>query len=299
MVTPEAALLGRRRFLTMVAAGSMGALLGPDLAAPGPGFEELVAAAAPAGRDRLVLTLDRPLTPHDGAGRFSHYLELTPNRDAARLDVARPPSDGSVVVDGLVERESTFEVSRLRRIVSEEERVYRHRCVEGWAAAVPWRGIPLAALIAAARPLRSARYVRFVGAAADTAQVPRPDARSPWPYCEALTLAEATNELAFLATGMYGRDLPVHHGAPLRLVVPWKYAFKSIKAVTRIELVATRPATFWNTAAPHEYPFDANVDPRVPHPRWRQATEKMVGSGEVRATLPFNGYGQWVAQLYA
>jgi sulfoxide reductase catalytic subunit YedY len=179
-----------------------------------------------------------------------------------------------------------------------EERLYRHRCVEAWAMAVPWTGFPLAALLKQAEPQPGARYVRFESFDRP-AETSRQSGRSdPWPYTEGLTLAEATNELAFIATGMYGHALLKQHGAPVRLVVPWKYGFKSAKSIVRIELTAEKPATFWNTVSPHEYGFEANVDPAVPHPRWSQAAERMLGTREVRETQRFNGYGEWVGNLY-
>jgi sulfoxide reductase catalytic subunit YedY len=166
--------------------------------------------------------------------------------------------------------------------------------------AVPWLGIPLAALVRVARPLAAARFVRFVSAPrGNAAQADGSPHGYPWPYTEGLTLEEATNDLAFLATGIFGHDLPVQHGAPLRLVVPWQYAYKSIKAVVRVEFTAREPATFWVTRAPHEYMFRAVVDPETTHPRWPQHTERMLGSGEIRSTLPFNGYAEWVAHMYA
>jgi len=166
--------------------------------------------------------------------------------------------------------------------------------------AVPWTGFPLKALIDLVEPLSSARYVRFTSffnPENSPGQWDNPN--WPWPYNEGLTLAEAANELTLLATGIYGHELPKQHGAPLRLVVPWKYGFKSIKSILRIEFAEEQPATFWNTLQPSAYDFWANVDPEVPHPAWSQATEMMLGTGEVRPTLRYNGYGEYVAQLYA
>jgi sulfoxide reductase catalytic subunit YedY len=170
--------------------------------------------------------------------------------------------------------------------------------VEAWAMALPWTGFPLAELLRRAEPLPSARFVRFVSFHKPAEAGRQANAHYPWPYTEGLTLAEATNELTFLATGMYGHPLFKQHGPPIRLVVPWKYGFKSAKSLVRIELTDEQPATFWNTLSPHEYDFQANVNPRVPHPRWSQATERMLGTGEVRSTQVYNGYAEWVAGLY-
>jgi sulfoxide reductase catalytic subunit YedY len=204
-----------------------------------------------------------------------------------------------VEVAGLVVRPRTYDIDDLVRAFPLEERVYRHRCVEAWAMAVPWTGFPLAALIQSAEPLPAARFVRFVSFHRPSQAGGQSDRSQPWPYNEGLTLDEATNELAFIATGMYGHPLLKQHGAPVRLVVPWKYGFKSAKSIVRVELTARQPATFWNTMAPHEYDFAANVNPDVPHPRWSQRTERMLGTDEVRPTQLYNGYGEWVAKLYA
>jgi sulfoxide reductase catalytic subunit YedY len=163
---------------------------------------------------------------------------------------------------------------------------------------VPWTGFPLSALIRQVEPLASARFVRFVSFLRPEEAHKQGDQTKPWPYTEGLTLAEARNDLAFIATGMYGHPLFKQHGAPVRLVVPWKYGFKSAKSLVRIEFAAEQPATFWNTLGPNEYDFQANVNPEVPHPRWSQRQERMLGTGEFRPTMLYNGYGDWVAVLY-
>src|SRR5260370_23491948 len=163
---------------------------------------------------------------------------------------------------------------------------------------VPWPGFPLAKLIRAGEPVPAAKFVRLVSFQRPNEATWQAGRGEPWPYTEGLTLAEATNELAFVATGMYGHALLKQHGAPIRLVVPWKYGFKSAKSIERIELTAEQPATFWNTLVPHEYDFEANVNPNRPHPRWTQTRERMLGTGEIRPTQMYNGYGRWVAQLY-
>jgi methionine sulfoxide reductase catalytic subunit len=203
-----------------------------------------------------------------------------------------------VTVDGMVEQERTFDADELIRSMPLEERVYRHRCVEAWSMAVPWSGFPLAALVDLAEPSSSAKYLRMeTFEDADVA----PGQRQfwyPWPYVEGLTMAEATNELAFIATGLYGKPLPKQNGAPLRLAVPWKYGFKSIKSIVRFTFTDERPKSFWEEIQASEYGFWANVNPDVPHPRWSQAREQPLGSDEKVPTLIYNGYGPYVADLY-
>ena len=179
-----------------------------------------------------------------------------------------------------------------------EERLYRHRCVEAWSMAVPWSGFPLAALVDRARPLGSARYLRMETFLRPEEAAGQRAGWYPWPYVEGLTLAEATNELAFIATGLYGRSIPRQNGAPLRLVVPWKYGFKSVKSITRFTFTDQRPVSFWETIQASEYGFWANVNPDVPHPRWSQAEERPLGSDVKMPTQLFNGYGAFVADLY-
>jgi methionine sulfoxide reductase catalytic subunit len=203
-----------------------------------------------------------------------------------------------VAIDGMVERELTLDAEELIRKLPLEERLYRHRCVEAWSMAVPWTGFPLAALVAMARPLGSARYLQM-----ETFERPdeAPGQRAswyPWPYVEGLTMAEATNELAFIATGLYGKPLPKQNGAPLRLVTPWKYGFKSVKSIVRLTFTDQRPVSFWETIQASEYGFWANVNPDVPHPRWSQAQEKPLGGDGRIPTLLFNGYAEFVADLY-
>ena len=204
---------------------------------------------------------------------------------------------------GLVAKPKIYDFDELLRKMPLEERLYRHRCVEAWAMAVPRTGFPLKAFIEAVEPLSSARYVKmttFFNPKEAPAQWYMPG--WPWAYSEGLTMAEATNELALLVTGIYGHELPKQHGAPLRLVVPWKYGYKSIKSIVRIEFTAEQPSTFWNTFVPDEYDFDANVNPDVPHPRWSQAEERMIEADDdnpsLRPTLLYNGYEEYVRHLY-
>jgi sulfoxide reductase catalytic subunit YedY len=310
-VTPESALRSRRRFLKRLSLASIAAG-----AAAGAGVwwwyfggsdDEVVAAGQtpvsgaglfPATRSPRWAELERPLTAESVAARYCNFYEFSSGKQVWRSVEAFQPLPWTLEVCGLVARPRTYDMDDLLRAFPLEERLYRHRCVEAWAMAVPWTGFPLAALVKAVEPLAAARYVRFVS-------FHRPDVCDrqryrgmPWPYTEGLTLAEALNELTFVATGMYGHPLLKQHGAPVRLVVPWKYGFKSAKSIARIEFTSEQPATFWNTMAPHEYDFWANVNPDVPHPRWSQKSERMLGTDERRPTKLYNGYGEWVADLY-
>jgi sulfoxide reductase catalytic subunit YedY len=205
-------------------------------------------------------------------------------------------------IDGLVNKPLTLDMDQILKLAPLEERIYRLRCVEAWSMVVPWVGYSLSALLKQASPQGSARFVRFE-TAADPETMPGLRSRIlAWPYVEALRLDEAMHPLTLLATGLYGKSLPVQNGAPVRLIVPWKYGFKSAKSLVRITLTDTMPESSWMKVAPHEYGFYANVNPEVPHPRWSQATERVIGSGffaTKKPTLPFNGYAEDVAGLYA
>jgi methionine sulfoxide reductase catalytic subunit len=205
----------------------------------------------------------------------------------------------TVEIGGLVKQPKTWDIDELVRRLSLEERLYRHRCVETWAMAVPWTGFPLSALIGLVEPQSGAKYVRMISLLKPEI-MPGAERQpsSPWPYQEGLTMSEAGNELAFLATGIYGHELPKQLGGPIRLVVPWKYGFKSIKSIVRFEFTAEQPKTFWNTLIPEEYGFWANINPQVSHRRWSQENDRMIGTGETRATKLYNGYGEAVAKLY-
>ena len=308
--TPPSALLTRRRLL--VGAGAAGLAVAGGAAAwwwnYGGSPDEVLHSGAPggpgadlypaAGNPRFA-AVDRPLTAEAVAARYCNFYEFSSTKQVWRFIEPFRPLPWTVEVSGLVAKPRTFDVDDLLRQFPLEERVCRHRCVETWAMAVPWSGFPFADLARLVEPLPAARFVRFVSFERPAQASRQRDRSFPWPYTEGLTLAEATNELTFLATGMYGHPLLKQHGAPLRLVVPWKYGFKGAKALARIEFTAEQPATFWNTLQPREYDFQANVNPAVPHPRWSQAKEHMLGSDEVRPTQLFNGYGEWVGHLYA
>jgi sulfoxide reductase catalytic subunit YedY len=214
---------------------------------------------------------------------------------AARRLKTRP---WTVAVDGMVEKPFEIGVDDLIRKMALEERLYRLRCVEAWAMAVPWTGFPLKALVDLAKPLSSARYLRMQTFLDRSVSPGQRQTWYPWPYTEGVTMDEAANELAFVVTGVYGKPLANQFGAPLRLALPWKYGFKSVKSIVRFTFTDQRPKTFWEALQPSEYGFWANVNPDVPHPRWSQATEKVLGTGDSRPTVIFNGYGDFVAHLY-
>ncbi len=242
-------------------------------------------------------TLDRPLTAETVAARYNNFYEFSSAKDNVWELAKFQAEPWKVDMTGLVHKPQTLDIDELLRLMPLEERTYRFRCVEACAMAVPWIGFPLRALLERVEPMAAARFVRFT-------TFPFNEGKSslfqayPWPYNEGLTMAEAMHELTLMAVGIYGHALPPQHGAPMRLITPWKYGFKSAKSIARIELTDKQPATFWNTLAAHEYSFQANVEPAVPHPRWSQAAERMIGTGERRPTLLYNGYAEHVAHLY-
>jgi sulfoxide reductase catalytic subunit YedY len=319
--TPESVFVDRRRLLKNLAAGPIllgapgllaacdqapeqTARAGQDLRA-----QQLAAAGASDAADpsahlypvqrNLRYRLDRDLSPEKDATTYNNYYEFGSSKNIWEKAQALPIRPWMVTIDGMVEKEIQIGVDELLAKMPLEERVYRHRCVEAWSMAVPWSGFQLSALVDLARPLSSAKYLRM-----ETFHDPdnaRGQAASwyPWPYIEGLTMAEARNELAFIATGLYGKVMPKQNGAPLRLAAPWKYGFKSTKGIVRFSFTDQRPKTFWAAVGPSEYGFWANVNPAVAHPRWSQASERVLGTGNRVETLLFNGYGEFVADLYA
>ncbi len=299
--TPERVYLGRRALLKAMAVGSM---LAPALL---PGLAK-GAAAADAQADPSAglypfkrnprYTLDRPITDAKYSENYNNFYEYGSDKsiadDAQQLKI-RP---WTVKIDGMVEKPIEIGIDDLLKKMPLEERLYRHRCVEAWSMAVPWSGFGMAAFIDLAKPLGSAKYVKME-TFLDPAEAPgQKQFWYPWPYVEGLTIPEATNELAFFVTGMYGKPVPKQDGAPLRLVLPWKYGFKSIKSIVHVSFTDKQPVSFWETVQGDEYGFWANVNPEVPHPRWSQATERVLGTDERVPTLKWNGYGQYVAHLY-
>jgi len=268
-------------------------------------FGRLAAAAAATTMAYGVAHADdryppgRALTPERDATTYNNYYEFGSSKTifAAAENFVMTP--WTLQIDGMVRQKRTLALDELLKQVSLEERVYRHRCVEAWAMTVPWTGFPLSALLRLAEPDAGAKYVVFQ-TAEDRKRMPGlRQSWYPWPYVEGVTMEEAGNDLAFLATGMYGKALPAQNGGPIRLVLPWKYGFKSAKALVKISFTETRPKTFWSQIGPDEYGFWANVNPEVPHPRWSQANERLLGSGEMVPTQIYNGYGTFVASLYS
>jgi sulfoxide reductase catalytic subunit YedY len=301
-LTPEAVYWNRRQILRVMGVaglGLAGALAGcKNSEETEQQIQQLVQALPKLSAPRNdAFSLDRPLTEEKVAAHYNNFYEFSSGKEDVweRADFQSEP--WQVEITGLVQRPQTLDIDDIRRLMPLEERHYRFRCVEAWAMAVPWIGFPMRALLERVEPLAEARFVRFTTCHFQDQQRALVT-KYPWPYNEGLSMAEAMHELTLLAVGIYGHTLPLQHGAPLRLVIPWKYGFKSIKSIVRIELTETQPATFWNTLAPKEYDFLANVDPTVPHPRWSQATERMIGSKERRPTLLYNGYDAYVAPLY-
>jgi len=293
--TPESAYLDRRALLKTMAVGSM---LAPALApVPAQAAEDPSAGLYPVKRNPRY-TLDRPITDAKYSEHYNNFYEFGSEKSIADDAQALKIRPWTVKIDGMVERPIEIGIDDLLKKMPLEERLYRHRCVEAWSMAVPWSGFPMAALLTFAKPLGSAKYVRmetFV----DAAQAPgQKQFWYPWPYIEGVTMAEANNELAFMVTGMYGKPVPKQDGAPLRIALPWKYGFKSIKSIVRVSFTDKQPTTFWQTVGSDEYGFWANVNPEVPHPRWSQATERVLGTDERVPTLKWNGYGEYVAHLY-
>jgi len=298
-ITAEHVYLSRRKFMT-----GIGALAASALVLSGCGAETVPSPAEPldetppqagAGQDDL----GDPLTSYEAINSYNNYYEFSLDKEAvAELAKDFKTSPWTVEVGGLVAKPKTFDLDDLRQF-GEEERIYRMRCVEAWSMVIPWLGFPLARLLQEVEPTSEAQYVRFE-TLYDPEQMPgQEDRMFTWPYVEGLRLDEGLHDLTILATGIYGKPLLPQTGAPVRLVVPWKYGFKSIKSIVKIDLVAEMPVSLWMAQAPNEYGFYANVNPNVPHPRWSQASERRIGETGRRKTLMFNGYEEEVAGLYA
>ena len=300
-ITPESLYLNRRQFI----AGAMAATLSPVLLLP----SASEAATPPAGQPLKAkrngaFTVEDASTKFENVTTYNNFYEFGPNKDdPARLAHTLKPRPWTVVVDGHVARPKQYDVDELLRVSPLEERVYRLRCVEGWSMVIPWVGYPLASLIKRVEPTGQAKFVEFT-TLVDPDQFPGQRkglfnlTGLDWPYVEALRLDEALHPLTLLTFGVYGQVLPNQNGAPVRMVVPWKYGFKSAKSIVRIRFVSEQPKITWEKAAPHEYGFYSNVNPDVDHPRWSQATERRIGEFRRRKTLMFNGYADQVASLY-
>ncbi|HEY8184758.1 MAG TPA: protein-methionine-sulfoxide reductase catalytic subunit MsrP [Pyrinomonadaceae bacterium] len=307
-ITDKKTYLNRRLFMrgaalagTTVATGLLYRKLNPA-ATEKPQGEKLATVEKPAIDKRVSegFSVNEPLTSIEDITNYNNFYEFSTNKQsvasAAQGFVTRP---WAVAVGGLVNKPSTFDIDELLKF-PQEERVYRLRCVEGWSMVIPWIGFPLAKLLEKVEPTSQAKYIAFQ-TLYDQKRMPNQSTGVlDWPYVEGLRLDEAMHPLTILATGLYGETLPPQDGAPIRLVVPWKYGFKSIKSIVKISLVDSEPPTTWNIQAPNEYGFYSNVNPNVPHPRWSQATEHRIGESSFRSrnTLLFNGYGEQVAHLY-
>jgi sulfoxide reductase catalytic subunit YedY len=314
-ITPEPLFSRRREFLknTALFAGTSAALGGglvrllggPRGAAKRAGAPSPIAvpggsATVAPGEPASLYTTTEARTPYESVTTYNNYYELGLSKSApAERAQTLKPRPWTITVEGEVKKDQRLDLDTLRSWFPAEERVYRMRCVEAWSMVVPWLGFPLAALIKRLEPSSRAKYVAFT-TLLDPEQLPgqKSDVLD-WPYVEALRMDEAVHPLAMLAVGLYGRELPGQNGAPLRLVVPWKYGFKGAKSIVHIRFSESRPKTTWNLANPREYGFYANVNPEVDHPRWSQASERRIGEIRRRPTLPFNGYAEAVAGLYA
>jgi sulfoxide reductase catalytic subunit YedY len=287
--TPEHVWLNRRQILK--AAGFLGAetlLFGTGDTGPYP------------AKRNPEFKLDRPITVEWAAIGYNNFYEFHgTNKEAVKNLVAKfQPRPWTVEVTGQVNKPGVFDLEKLERTMPLEERLYRFRCVEAWSMAVPWTGFPLSELIKQVEPKSGAKYVKFLSVMREK-EMPRIQAAHyPWPYYEGLRMDEAMNPLTLVVTGMYGKPLPKQNGAPIRIITPWKYGYKSPKSIVKIEFVSKKPGTFWNDLQPLEYGFFSNVNPKKPHPRWSQAQEKVIPEMNIRPTMLYNGYEQYVAAMY-
>ena len=291
-ITPRGVFQQRRLLMQAAGAGLVGAALG--LSARAARAEEKLANVK-----KTVWTVDEKLTPLDTITSYGNYYEFGPDKDSPQKNAHRLKTrPWTISIEGEVMRPQVIDIETMLRVAPLEERIYRMRCVEGWSMVVPWVGIPFSEVIKRVGITGNAKFVEFY-TLADREQMPY--VRIPildWPYLEGLRIDEAMHPLTLLAFGLYGEVLPRQNGAPLRLVVPWKYGFKSAKSIVKIRFVSEMPRTSWMKSAPHEYGFYANVNPSVPHPRWDQDTERRLGEFSKRKTLQFNGYANEVASLY-
>jgi len=304
--TPEGLFHGRRNLARGIAAGSIMAAISPLVA----GCDETPAIVTrkppepdpsaplyPVPRNPAY-TLDRPVTEERLVTTYNNYYEFGSSKLIWDKAQALPLRPWTLTLDGMVENPITIGVDELLAKMPLDERLYRHRCVEAWSMDVPWSGFPLKALVDMAQPLSTAKYLKFTSFENPKIAPGQKSSWYPWPYTEGLTIEEATNELAYMATGAYGKPLPKQNGTPFRLTLPWKYGFKSAKGIVRIEFTDKRPVTFWQGIQSREYGFWANVNPQVSHPRWSQATERVLGLDDRVPTRLYNGYEEFVAGLY-
>jgi len=298
LATPEHMFLNRRDFLSATVAGAIALSPESAMAQRVTDLPDPTADLYPAKHnDRYKV--DRAVTEERINTNYNNFYEFGMSKQISRAAQALKLRPWTVKIDGMVEKPQEFDIDSLIRKIPLEERVCRHRCVEAWGMTVPWSGFPLVKLVELAKPLSSAKYLRME-TFLDSSMAPGQKARLyPWPYVEGITMAEARNDLAFLVTGAYGKPVAKSMGAPIRLALPWKYGFKSIKSIVKFTFTDQRPKSYWEALQASEYGFWANVNPEVPHPRWSQANEEVLGAGGKRVpTLLFNGYGEFVADLY-
>ncbi|MEA5535336.1 protein-methionine-sulfoxide reductase catalytic subunit MsrP [Crocosphaera sp. XPORK-15E] len=310
-ITPDTVYYNRRRFLKSLIGTGIAASLIPLNGCQKSSSQTALESSLQLPKlpniqpSPVFKTVDRPITKEILAGQYNNFYEFGGTKNIWLKAQKLPTENWKLEVTGLVKNPQTYDLDDLKRKFPLEERVYRFRCVEAWSMVLPWVGFPMKALMQAVEPTSQAKFVRFTSFY-DPEITTGPGfhlGSLPWPYQEGLRIEEMANELAFFAVGIYGHDLPKQHGAPLRMVIPWKYGFKGAKSLVKVEFVAEKPATYWNTIDPNEYDFEANVNPNKPHPRWSQATEKFISQGpglswEIKETLPYNGYGEYVANLY-
>jgi len=307
--TPESLYLNRRELVKAMGLGAIGAAVATPAQA---GFlgnlfgsdepieyeTDPTADLYPVKTNPKYATLDRDLTPEDVNAAYNNFYEFGSSKDIARTAQNMPLRPWTVVFDGMVEKEKTVDVDEFIRAMPLEERLYRHRCVEAWSMTIPWSGFPMAELVKYAAPTSGAKYVQMETFHDPDIAPGQKQSWYPWPYTEGLTMAEAMHELTFMVTGTYGHAALKQHGAPLRLTVPWKFGFKSIKSITRFTFTDKMPVSYWTELQAREYGFWANVNPEVDHPRWSQATERVLHTGNRVPTLLYNGYAEEVAGLY-
>ncbi len=294
-ITPKQVYLSRRDFMKAATVTASAALL----AACAPSTANEVQNVKPVPTSNATDELGDKVNTYSDITNYNNYYEFTTDKQGvAGLVQDFKVAPWTVEVGGLVNNPKTYGIEDLLKLLPQEERIYRLRCVEAWSMVIPWEGFTLASLLNLAEPTSDAKYVRFETVFRPEEMPGQKSPYYPWPYQEGLRLDEAMNDLTFLATGLYGEPNVPQNGAPIRLVVPWKYGFKSIKSIVKIELVAEEPDTLWKSIASNEYGFYANVNPAVDHPRWSQSTERRIGEISRRASLPFNGYGEQVAALY-
>jgi len=299
-ITPKSLYLNRRTFLASAAALGAAAVAGGVLREVAGPSEVVRAGTKIDGIQKSKFSTDEKITPAKDVENYNNYYEFSTDKyEPAGLAKNFRTRPWTVKIDGLVAKKKTLDIDSIMKLAAPEERIYRHRCVEGWSIVVPWVGFSLSELIKQAEPLGKAKFVEFT-TLYDPGQMPgQRGGVLEWPYVEGLRMDEAMHPLALLCFGMYGEQLPNQDGAPLRIVMPWKYGFKSAKAIVKISFTEHQPINTWNKSAPNEYGFYSNVNPNVDHPRWSQAKERRLGEFVKRPTLMFNGYGDQVASLYS